>query len=127
MQTSQHDLQQVNNTNSVLLKDFPYDERLSSWEMSQMWLIYQVNSQIKCILQYYVTKAQDPDIKAVLTDALNKTTNQLDSLKPIFDSVGFPIPHGFNDEDVDPNAERLFSDSLMLIYLRTFNKSGLVN
>ena len=50
-------------------KSFPYDERLSAWEMSQLWLIYQANSSIKCILQYFVATAQDPEIKDVLNDA----------------------------------------------------------
>jgi len=42
----------------------------------------------------------------------------------LFNSVGFPIPNGFGDKDVLPNAKRLYSDSLMLVYLRTLNKFG---
>lgn len=107
-------------------KSFPYDERLSAWEMSQLWLIYQANSSIKCILQYFVATAQDPEIKDVLNDALNYIPPQLDSITKIFESVGFPTPHGFTDEDVEVNAKRLFSDAFMLIYVRTINKFGLI-
>lgn len=118
--------QQANTLNPTAVKDFPYDERISSWEMSQLWLIYQANSQIMCILEYFVNIAQDPEIKAILTDTLNTARNQLNSLIPFLNSVGFPIPHGFSEEDVDPNAERLYSDGLMLAFIRSFIEFGLV-
>jgi spore coat protein CotF len=108
------------------VKNFPYDERLSSWELSQLWLIYQANSSIKCMLQYFVATAQDPEIKAVLNDAVNGLSAQLSTATSLFNSVGFPIPHAFSDEEVEPNAKRLYSDSLMLAYLRTIIKFGLV-
>ena len=50
METFQQDYQQVNGPVLSDVKDFPSDERLSLWEMSQLWLIYQANSYIKCIL-----------------------------------------------------------------------------
>ena len=125
MQTTQNTPTQDTPTQSAV-KSFPYDERLSSWEMSQLWIIYQANSSMRCILQYFVAKAQDHEIKDVLNDALNLIPLQLNSISNIFDSVGFPIPHGFNDGDVEPNAKRLFSDSFMLVYLRAINKFGLI-
>jgi len=44
METFQQELQQVNAPVPSEDKNFPYDERLSSWEMSQLWLIYQANT-----------------------------------------------------------------------------------
>ena len=107
-------------------KEFPYDERLSSWELSQLWAIYQGNISMKCILQYFVATAQDPEVKAVLNDAYNAIPPQLSTMANLFNTVGFPTPYGFNDEDVKPNVKRLYSDGLMLTYLRTVNKFGLV-
>jgi len=124
METSQQ-FQQGNAPVPSEEKNFPFDERLSSWEMSQLWLIYQANSSIQCILQYFVATAQDPEIKAVLNDALNGITLQLSTVTNLFNTV-FPIPHGFSDEDVRPNAKRLYSDSLMLTWLRKIIKFGLV-
>ena len=127
METSQQGSQPINAPVPNVAKSFPYDERLSSWEMSQLWVNYQGNSSMKCILQYFVASAQDPEIKAVLSDALNTILPQLDTISNLFNSVGFPIPYGFTDEDVEPNTKRLYSDSLMLAYLRTINKFGLMN
>ena len=127
METSQQGSQQVNASVSSEVKNFLYDDgRLSSWEMSQLWLIYQANSSLKCILQYFVATAQDPEIKAVLNDALNAMPPQLSTMTNLFNSVGFPIPYGFSDQDVEQNAKRLYSDSLMLTYLRMIIKFGLV-
>jgi len=126
METSQQGFQQANVPVPSVSKNFPYDERLSSWEMSQLWLIYEANSSIKCILQYFVATAQDPEIKAVLNYALNGIIPQLSTVTNLFISVGFPIPHGFSDEDVNLNAKRLYSDSLMLTLLRKIIKFGFV-
>jgi len=126
METSQQEFQQANVPVPSETKNFPYDERLSSWEMSQLWLIYQANSAIKCVLQYFVATAQDPEIKAVLNDALNGIIPQLSTVTNLFNSVDFPIPHGFSDEDVKLNTKRLYSDSLMLTWLRKTVKFGLV-
>ena len=126
MDVTQNNLQQVTGTIPTMVKDIPFDERISSWEMSQLWLIYQANSSVRCILQYFVASAQDNEIKALLNDSLNSILPQLNTMSNIFNSVGFPIPHGFTDEDVEPNAKRLYSDSLMLAYLRTITKFGIV-
>jgi len=126
MEISQQGLQQVNAPVPSEKKNFSYDERLSSWEMSQLWLIYQANSSIQGILQYFVATTQDPEIKAVLNDALNGITLQLSTVTKLFNSVGFPIPDGFGDKDVKLNAKRLYSDSLMLTWLRKIIKFGLV-
>lgn len=83
MQTTQDSFQQAYILNPTAVKEFPYDERISTWEMSQLWLIYQANGQIKCILEYFVNIAQYPEMKEILTDALNIAKNQLDSLMAI--------------------------------------------
>lgn len=102
------------------------ETRLSSREMSQLWLIYQANSSIQCILQYFVATAQDAEIKALFDEALNEIPLRLRTMTHLFNSVGFPIPHGFNDKDVELSAKRLYSDSLMLAYVRTLNKFGML-
>ncbi|AET68203.1 Protein of unknown function (DUF3231) [Desulfosporosinus orientis DSM 765] len=126
METFYQGLGQQNAPAPNVNKEFPFDERLSSWEMSQLWILYLANSSIRYILEYFYTTAQDPEIKALLNEAKNLAVPQLDTISNIFNSAGFPIPHGFSDEDVEPNAKRLFSDALMLSYLRVVNKYGLV-
>ncbi len=104
------------------IKDGPNDERLSADGIGHLWEIYLYNAASKYQLQYFVTKAQDPEIRAVLQYALEIATSRINKIIHIFNTVAFPIPHAFNDEDVEPNAKRLLSDGFMLVY---FN--GLVN
>ena len=60
METTQQEPQQVNAPVPSKVKDFPYDERLSSRELSQLWIIYQGNSSMKCILQFFVANRPRP-------------------------------------------------------------------
>ena len=73
-----------------------------------------------------MAKAQDPEIRSVLEYALQLATNHQNARTIMFNSVGFPIPHGFTDEDVEPQAKRLFSDGFMLIYIRYLTRYGLI-
>ena len=104
------------------IKDGPNDERLTAAEMGHLWEMYLYNAASKCQLQYFVAKTQDPEIHGVLDFALQIMNTRLNKLTQISSTVGFPIPHAFNDEDVEPNARRLFSDGFMLVYIQ-----GLVN
>jgi Protein of unknown function (DUF3231). len=101
-----------------LIKDGPNDERLTAPEMGHLWEMYLYNGSVKCQLQYFTAKAEDPEIRGVLEFALQTKTTRLDKITKIFNTVGFPVPHGFTDEDVEPNAKRLYSDSFMLVYIR---------
>jgi len=102
-----------------VVKDGPNDERLTADEMGHLWEMYLYNAGSKCKLQFFVAKALDPEIHAVLQYALEIATTRINKLTQIFNTVGFPIPHAFNDEDVEPNAKRLFSDGLMLVYVNS--------
>jgi len=101
------------------IKDGPNDERLSADEMGHLWEMYLYNAGSKCQLQYLVAKAQDLEIHTVLQYALEIATTRINKITQIFNTVGFPIPHAFNDEDVEPNAKRLFSDGFMLVYVNS--------
>lgn len=102
----------------------PSDERLSAFEQGQLWEGYMADSSAKCLLQYFVASTQDPEIRSVLEYALQLSLNHLNAYRQMLNSVGFPIPHGFTDADVEPNAKKLFSDQFMLAYIRYINKYG---
>lgn len=104
------------------IKDSPNDERLTAAEMGHLWELYLYNAASKCLLQYFGAKAQDPEISGVLDYALQIMNTRLNKISQIFNTVGFPIPQAFNDEDVEPNARRLYSDGFMLVYIQ-----GLIN
>jgi hypothetical protein len=79
------------------------------------------------MLPYFVEKCQDPDIRSVLQFALGISNQHINSITAIFNSINFPIPHGFTDEDFDVTARQLFSDSFMLMYTRFMAKYGMLD
>ena len=88
------------NGNILPSTDFPYDERLSSCEISQLWLIYLAHSSMVPILNYFVANTQDPDMKSVMSNALSLSQSQLNSISELTDSTESP-----------------FSDKLMLFHM----------
>jgi hypothetical protein len=65
-------------------QDAPFDERLSAFELGQLWEGYLADSSAKCLLQYFVAKAQDPEIRSVRDYALQLSTNHLNTMTEMF-------------------------------------------
>ncbi|HWQ43617.1 MAG TPA: DUF3231 family protein [Desulfosporosinus sp.] len=108
METQQQDINRLTQPQPYYAaNDAPSDERLSAFEFGELWEGYMADSSAKCLLQYFVAKAQDPEIRSILEYALQLSTDHLNTMTKIFNSVNFPIPQGFSDEDVEPNAKRL--------------------
>jgi hypothetical protein len=101
--------------------------RLTSAEIGQLWATYMSDSASVCVLSYFNSKVQDLDIKILVEYALNLSREHITSITDIFNSVKLPIPHGFKEDDVNMNAERLFSDAFMLSYIKYMARLGLLN
>lgn len=99
--------------------------RLTSSEIAVAWSCYQNNSFSICILKYFLANVDDPEIKSVLQFALDISIQSFNSSKEILQNDNQPVPIGFTDEDVSPNAPRLFSDSYYLYYIKNMSKVGL--
>ncbi len=99
--------------------------RLTSSEIAVVWSTYQNNSFSICILKYFLANVDDHEIKSVLQFALEVSNDNLEYSKNILNEDNQPLPVGFTDEDVTPNAPRLFSDSFYLYYLKNMSKVGL--
>lgn len=92
--------------------------RLTSAEMTSLWTAYINDSAIACKFRYFFSKVEDKEIKPFIKKALDIANGNLKTLTELFQKEKYPIPHGFHqDEDVDVNAPRLYSDAYMLYYL----------
>jgi spore coat protein CotF len=99
--------------------------RLTSSEISVVWSAYQNNSFSICILKYFLANVDNQEIKSVLQFALDISIQNFNISKEILQNDNQPMPIGFTDEDVRPNAPRLFSDAFYLYYLKNMSKVGL--
>jgi spore coat protein CotF len=99
--------------------------RLTSSEIAVVWSSYQHNSFSICMLKYFLANVDDHEIKSVLQFALDISVKNLNFSKEMLKNDNKPLPIGFTNEDVSPNAPRLFSDSFYLYYIKNMSKVGL--
>lgn len=97
---------------------------LVSSEIAPLWSGYLGDSMANKVLRYFLHVVKDVEVKAVLEYALSLTEEHLTFKRQLFEAEGFPIPVAFTDEDYNPNAPRLYSDSFMLMYLRQMGLAG---
>ncbi len=90
-------------------------------EIGHLWASYLAENMSVCMLKFMVAKSKDPDIKPVLQQALDLSSQRINSMENLFNSIHHPIPEGFGDKDVDINAPELFSESFSLAYTRLMN------
>ena len=100
-------------------------EKLTSAEMGKLWATYMGNSMSKYILTYYLQHVDDDDIKTLLKNALKLVNEFMKTIEEIFTKENFPIPKGFNEEDVNLEAPRLFEDEFYVHYLKYTAKAGM--
>ncbi len=99
--------------------------RLTVTEVGLLWTTYVNDTMARCVLTYFLNKVEDTEIKPVIEYALKITNIQIKALTALFHSENFPIPIGFTDEDVNASAPRLFTDHLILEYVKNMSKVGL--
>jgi hypothetical protein len=99
--------------------------RLTSSEVANLWANYMGDSMSICVFTYFLNHIDDLEIKQVIEHALDLSSQHVKKIAEIFVEEGIPVPLGFNNEDVYPHAERLFSDSFYLYYLKHMTKGGL--
>jgi hypothetical protein len=101
--------------------------RLTSGEIGELWTNYVYDSMSKCVISYFLKKCQDTDICSLIEYDLSGITTNLQRTKDILNSVNFPIPIGFTEEDVHLDAGKLYSDVFMLHYIKIKSKFELIN
>lgn len=104
-------------------KDIP----ITASEIAYLWNSYLLNNKSKHVLIYAVAQCDDKDIRAVLQQAVDSATRDMNSIKAILDGVKQRIPYAFSEEDVYANAPKIYSDKLMLYILKIYTMVGLSN
>ncbi|AZU64515.1 DUF3231 family protein [Neobacillus mesonae] len=92
--------------------------RLTAAEMSGLWSQYINDTLATCVSSYYLEKVEDEEVRPIVEWSLRTAKENLAIMQELFQKEGFPIPHGFTEQDVDPQAPKLFSDTFVLRYFR---------
>jgi len=100
---------------------------LISSEIAGLWTSYMSDSMIICVTKYYLNNVDDSETRALLQQTLDLSSNHIQELTNIFNQEKLTIPEGFNDNDVNINAPRLFTDHFYLAYLCSMSTAGMHN
>lgn len=100
---------------------------LTASEISQIWGAYMNASITSTVLSYFTEKAEDEDIASVVEQAFTLSQSALTKLIRIFEQENKPIPIGFTNEDVNPDAPRLFTDNYFLQYVLQMGMLGMTS
>jgi len=98
---------------------------LTASELGGIWGKYQNDSLSLAVLSYFNQKAEDPEIKEVISDGLQLTKKHFDSVKTFFHEEKRPLPIGITKEDVDITKGRLYTDNYMLQYCLQLRRLGM--
>jgi hypothetical protein len=99
---------------------------LVSSEIFGLWNSYMNDSMAICLLKHFLNNTDDIDIRPVVQQALDISTNHIPVLIDFFNQEELPIPEGFSeDKDLNLNAPRLFNDSFYLIHLSFMARVGM--
>lgn len=100
--------------------------RLTSAELAELWAAYMNDSMAICVLKYFLNKVEDTEIRPVIEYGLELSQSHVTKITKIFEGENFPIPVGFNEEeDVELNAPRLYSDTYFLQYVKQMGQLGM--
>lgn len=98
---------------------------LTSAEIGYLWNSYMLNSKSKHTIMYILKYTDDPNIKEILQSAMDMSAKNLEGIKTIFDTVNYPLPYGFSENDIRLNCGKLYSDKLILHTLKLFLSVGI--
>lgn len=100
---------------------------LSSSEVTGLWNSYMSNTMIVCVLKHFLNHVENTQIREILQKNLNLSITHLGEVVQLFNKEKLPIPDGYNDNDVNLNAPRLFTDSFYLHYIGYMSRVGMYN
>ena len=92
--------------------------RLTAAEMSGLWTQYISDTLAVCVNSYFLEKVEDEEVRPIIEWTLDTAKENVSIMQELFQKEDFPIPIGFTEQDVNPKAPRLFTDTFFLMYLR---------
>jgi hypothetical protein len=91
---------------------------ISSSEVGTLWLTYQEKTMILRILEYFIEKSDDQQAKNIMGGLWQELSYYVTKIKKIFQEQGIAIPVGFNQEDVNLEAPRLYDNGFDIMFVR---------
>lgn len=101
-----------------------HSAKLISSEVAALWSAYMQNSMSHCVIQHFANVNEDKESNEIIQSALSNCRNVVSGVKDIFEKEKHGIPIGFSQEDVNMEADRLYSDLFALRYIKYMAAAG---
>ncbi|WP_066363396.1 DUF3231 family protein [Neobacillus drentensis] len=95
--------------------------RLTAAEMSGLWTQYLSDTLAVCVGSYFLEKVEDEEVRPVIEFTLDVAKGNITIMQELFKKAEFPVPIGFTEQDVNPKAPKLFSDTFVLMFYRNLS------
>ncbi|WP_226037573.1 DUF3231 family protein [Aquibacillus saliphilus] len=100
-------------------------ERLTAPELANLWTQYMNDTMSLCVIRFLLEKCEDEETRSILRVSIDLSKNHIRKIADFLTEESYPIPQGFNEEDVNLDAPRLFSDNLILVYMQVMTLHGM--
>ncbi|MDT8859865.1 DUF3231 family protein [Alkalihalobacillus sp. MEB130] len=94
------------------------EPELTSSEIGTLWMTFQQKTMVKTMLKYFIEKAEDPNAKKIMVSLSNEIDLYINQLTKLFESEGAVVPEGYKDNDVHPDAPKLFDHDFDIYFTR---------
>ncbi|MBW7453964.1 DUF3231 family protein [Paenibacillus sepulcri] len=100
---------------------------LTASEIAALWSAYISCSMAICLSQYFSKYLEDKEARSLLEESLKRYQAHLKNITHIFTEEKFPVPRGYNDDDVDLSAPSLFFGLFPLSYVYSVSRMDLIS
>lgn len=83
-------------------------------EISNLWNTYLIGTMTVWVSRYFLANSQDEDIFKMLKNAEMFSVEEVDKSKKFLEEACYPLPNGFDEQDVDVKCQPLYSDHFTL-------------
>ncbi|MBT2690184.1 DUF3231 family protein [Bacillus sp. ISL-47] len=99
----------------------PESPAITSNELGTLWMTYQQKTMLLRMLDYFIEKADDEKAKNIMTGLCEEVNPYVQKIVQIFKDEGAAIPVGFTEQDVIPDAPKLYSNGFDIMFVRLMN------
>lgn len=95
-----------------------HNSKITASEMAVLWSAYLENSMADCFVRYLSKVNEDASIEPLFETTFKTLHYALTYIKQLFTDENIPVPMAFNDNDINLQAPRLYSDLFTMRYLK---------
>ncbi|RXJ00237.1 DUF3231 family protein [Anaerobacillus alkaliphilus] len=101
-----------------------HSPELTSSEVAALWGAYMQNSMSYYVVQHFSNVNEDNDLSEISQKALNNCDFVVKEVKNLFEKDNHAVPIGFTQEDINLEAQRVYSDLFALRYIKYMAAAG---